>query len=210
MSQIADQKPRTTDPQRAKLLRLLHAHAAEHGVSHDTLSQGARQQWGCGLGDLTVPQLRDYVQRVCTRLSSATPSPRRHPRPSGKRRAEGVVWLPTPRQRSFIARLLDQYFGDDRDPVACAARYVHRRIGNDLRNTDVPPANLQELANQVQTGKAAGQLINALIGDLKRAGRWGTPREALPKKCGASPQKCGTGFQPVNSGDFQRKEVPMR
>jgi hypothetical protein len=168
----------TPDQQRSKLLRLLHVEAAKRGVTHETLSQGAREHWGVeSMSHLTLAQLRDYVERVCNRPEKRTDSPARPvgpSRPRGRTRPDGVIWTATPRQRRFIESLLERSSHGLPDPVGAAFRFAKRVLGSDLVLEDAPAGTdgLAAIAAAVGTGKAAGQLINALIGSLKKRGLW--------------------------------------
>lgn len=175
----------TEAQQRAKLMRIIHAEGHKRGLDHAALTEGAALGYQVSsLSELTLPQLRDYIQRLGTR--GRVPEERtgerrrenepanagRTKRPSGKRRPEGVVWLPTPKQRKFIADLLEQLFGGHPDPLAAGTAYARSKIGPEL------PANalfsdLAGLAEAITTGKAASILINSLVGEIKRRGLWG-------------------------------------
>lgn len=171
MTASSSARRQTIDIQRTQLLRRLHAEAHKRGISHELLSAN-----GCAvfsvrsLKELTVAQLRQYIDEL-TRAAS----PRPRVAPAGKRRPEGVAWLPTPRQRRFIARLLDQLFASHPDPADTAVRFTVRRIGPGLGAIEGPvtPANAgAAIAAAVTTGRAAGQLIKVLIGELKKRGQW--------------------------------------
>jgi hypothetical protein len=173
-------RPRDTDALR--LLRTLHAHARDRGIDHELLSANACVAYGVrSLTELSDQQLRDYIQQLCQTPATVRPattvgpasgrSPKRVA-PTGKRRPDGVVWLPTAKQRAFIARLLGERFDGYPDPVGAAVRHVRACIGSDLP-ADVGIHDMESIADAIETGKAASQLINRLIGDLRRSGQWG-------------------------------------
>jgi hypothetical protein len=166
----------TQKDERKRLLGRLHAEAARRHIDHELLSANACAVYCVrSLADLSREQLRDYIQHICRTPATVGPASSRSSKriaPSGKRRAEGVVWLPTAKQRAFIARLLGERFDGYPDPVGAAVRHVRACIGSDLP-ADVGIHDMESIADAIETGKAASQLINRLIGDLRRSGQWG-------------------------------------
>lgn len=184
-------------------MRIIHAEGHKRGLDHAALTEGASLGYQVSsLSELTLPQLRDYIQRLGTRgrvpgsgdrgPGSEERGSRQHTgerrrenkpanagrtkRPSGKRRPEGVVWLPTPKQRKFIADLLEQLFGGHPDPLAAAAGYVEAKIGyreSRIPDTESRTPSFAAIAAAIETGKQASLLINSLVGEIKRRGLWG-------------------------------------
>lgn len=164
-------------------MRLLHVNAAKRGLDHTMLSDvGCEAYKVASLSDLTAVQLKDFIQRVCvhkpviaTPKASGQAGGRRQAgtsqRPRGRVRPDGAVWLATPRQRRFIVTLLERSYSDRTNPVPPAFALAKRVLGESLA-AEAEPADLAAIAAAVTTGKAAGQLINVLIGALKRSGKW--------------------------------------
>jgi hypothetical protein len=151
----------TADQQRKRLLRILHGEGAKRGLDHDALSDGARMGYQVGsLAQLSLPQLRDYIQRLGTRPDSRgsgignrgsaeprTPNtePRRHARGS----ANAAMKVISPAQRHLIADLRDEIGWTDEQLDG----FIAKQFANECSGM-----------KDVRTSAEAARLITVMIG----------------------------------------------